>query len=123
MSTNDATPAADRGSECNDQLGLDPRRGAFEFFFAYSRRGRGPSKVPTFERLGDDTYADDHTQRHWWTWQRAQAEEREQMGRPTQDMELAGMRALRNTHRTVSGEYSREQASACWHAMVAALKA
>jgi hypothetical protein len=48
-------------------------REAFEKFFADSRRSRGPSKRPTFERLPDDTYADDHTQRHWWTWQQALA--------------------------------------------------
>jgi hypothetical protein len=36
---------------------------------------------------------------------------------PSADAELAGMRALRNTHRTVSGDYSREQARACWDAM------
>lgn len=41
---------------------------------------------------------------------------------PTKAMELAGMRALRNTHRTVSGEYSREQARACWDAMTRARK-
>ena len=53
----------------------------------------------------------------------AVAAARERLTRPTEAMELAGMRALRNTHRTVSGEYSREQARACWDAMVAALKA
>ena len=46
-------------------------REAFESFFVESRRGRGARKVPTFERLEDGTYADDHTQRHWWTWQKA----------------------------------------------------
>jgi hypothetical protein len=48
-----------------------PDRAAFELYFAASRSNRGPSKRPTFARLGDGTYADDHTQRHWWTWQQA----------------------------------------------------
>lgn len=52
----------------------------------------------------------------------AVAAEREACAKPTEAMELAGMRALRNTHRTVSGEYSREQARACWDAMVRAIK-
>lgn len=39
---------------------------------------------------------------------------------PSAEMELAGMRALRNTLPTVSGAYSREQARACWDAMIAA---
>lgn len=48
------------------------RRELFELFFAYSRRNRGPGNRPTFERLdGDGTHRDDHTQRHWWTWQQA----------------------------------------------------
>ena len=49
----------------------DDGRAEFETFFAESRRGRGPSKAPTFQRLQDGTYADDHTQRHWWTWQQS----------------------------------------------------
>jgi hypothetical protein len=48
-------------------------RAAFEAYFADSRRSKGPSKRPTFARLPDDTYADDHTQRHWWTWQQSRA--------------------------------------------------
>lgn len=52
----------------------------------------------------------------------AVAAEREACAKPTEAMELAGMRALRNTYRTVSGEYSREQARACWDAMVRARK-
>lgn len=50
-----------------------PNREAFEMWFASSRRSRGAGKRPTFARLPDDTYADDHTQRHWWTWQCALA--------------------------------------------------
>lgn len=48
-------------------------REAFEAYFAESRRNKGPSKRPTFALLFDGTYADDHTQRHWWTWQQALA--------------------------------------------------
>ena len=48
------------------------RRELFELFFAGSRRNRGPRHRPAFERFdGDGTYKDDHTQRHWWTWQQA----------------------------------------------------
>ena len=49
----------------------DTSRKAFEAFFLDSRRNRGASKRPTFDLLPDGTYADDHTQRHWWTWQQA----------------------------------------------------
>lgn len=48
-------------------------REAFEAYFAESRRSRGAGKRPTFEQFEDGTYKDDHTQRHWWTWQQAQA--------------------------------------------------
>lgn len=46
-------------------------RAAFERYFATSRKSKGAGRRPTFERRDDDTYADDHTQRHWWTWQNA----------------------------------------------------
>lgn len=49
----------------------DPVRQAFEAYYAESRKGKGFSRRPTFERLADGTYADDPTQRHWWTWQQA----------------------------------------------------
>ena len=49
----------------------DANRAAFEAYFASSRVGKSPRHRPTFTRLGDGTYADDHTQRHWWTWQQA----------------------------------------------------
>lgn len=52
-------------------MSQDLKREQFEAFFADSRRSRGVAKRPTFERRPDDTYADDHTQRHWWTWQQA----------------------------------------------------
>jgi hypothetical protein len=51
----------------------EPTRPAFERYFAWSRKSKGAAKRPTFERLGDGTYADDPTQRHWWTWQQALA--------------------------------------------------
>lgn len=50
---------------------FDPVRASFEVYFIQSRRNRGAHKRPTFERLPDGTYADDHIQRHWWTWQNA----------------------------------------------------
>lgn len=51
------------------------------------------------------------------------AVERERLQHPTQEMEIAGMRALRKTYRTVTGAESRQQARACWDAMVAAMAA
>lgn len=50
---------------------LPDLREAFEAYFANSRRGRGVKKIPVFKRLPDDSYADEPTQRHWWTWQNA----------------------------------------------------
>jgi hypothetical protein len=55
-----------------------------------------------------------------WALLRAERATRAAPTAPTEAMELAGMRALRNTYRTATGEYSREQARACWDAMVAA---
>jgi hypothetical protein len=51
----------------------DTTRPAFEAYFAASRKSKGVGKRPTFHRLPDGTYSDDHTQRHWWTWQNALA--------------------------------------------------
>lgn len=48
-------------------------RDRFETYFAESRKSKGASKRPAFERFNDGTYKDDHTQRHWWTWQQARA--------------------------------------------------
>lgn len=51
------------------------KREQFEAYFAgrKSRGAKGREKM--FARLPtDDTYADDSTQRHWWTWQNAIAE-------------------------------------------------
>lgn len=48
-------------------------RECFERFFSDSRRNRGAKHPPSFDRRDDGTYADDHTQRHWWTWQQALA--------------------------------------------------
>lgn len=49
----------------------DDLRAQFEAYFSNSRRGRIGKKIPAFQRLPDGTYADDSTQRHWWTWQNA----------------------------------------------------
>ena len=44
----------------------------FECYFLESRRSKGANRAPTFMRYEQDgTYIDDHTQRHWWTWQQA----------------------------------------------------
>lgn len=49
-------------------------RDEFEKWFAATR----PSKHrPNFALREDGTYVDDHTQRHWWTWQNAVLAERE----------------------------------------------
>ena len=52
---------------------MSEMREAFERWFLESRKSKGASRRPTFERMEDGTYADDCTQRHWWTWQNAQA--------------------------------------------------
>jgi len=46
----------------------ETQREAFEAYFLDSRKSK---RKPNFARLPDGTYADDHTQRHWWTWQKA----------------------------------------------------
>lgn len=44
----------------------------FECYFLESRKSKGGGRAPTFMRYEHDgTYIDDHTQRHWWTWQQA----------------------------------------------------
>lgn len=43
----------------------------FERYFIESRKSKGANRKPTFDRFEDGTYKDDHTQRHWWTWQNA----------------------------------------------------
>ncbi|HEY8877773.1 MAG TPA: hypothetical protein VIN03_09440 [Roseateles sp.] len=60
MSTENQSPAP-----------AQPARERFEAYFAASRKSKGAGKRPTFERFPDGTYKDDHTQRHWWTWQQA----------------------------------------------------
>jgi hypothetical protein len=50
------------------------QRAAFEVFYAGSRRNRGRERAEhLLDRLPDDTYALESTQRHWWTWQNAHA--------------------------------------------------
>jgi len=47
-------------------------RALFEAFFLASRSNRGAKKRERLlDRLPDGTYQEDHTQRHWWTWQTA----------------------------------------------------
>lgn len=55
----------------HDTLTLEPIRAAFERYFLQSRKSKGANRKPTFERFEDGAYKDDHTQRHWWTWQNA----------------------------------------------------
>lgn len=51
---------------------IEQTRGDFERYFLDSRRSKGASRRPTFMRYEHDgTYIDDHTQRHWWTWQQS----------------------------------------------------
>jgi hypothetical protein len=52
----------------------DQDRAAFEAFFRQSRSHSGRKKIERcLDRLEDDTYADESTQRHWWTWQQSRA--------------------------------------------------
>lgn len=46
---------------------------SFEAYFAASRKSKGTGRRANFDTMEDGTYADDHTQRHWWTWQNARA--------------------------------------------------
>lgn len=51
---------------------IEQTRIDFECYFLESRRSKGANRQPTFMRYEHDgTYIDDHTQRHWWTWQQA----------------------------------------------------
>ena len=47
---------------------MTANRELFESWFWATRKNKHRT---TFARLSDDTYADDHAQRHWWTWQAA----------------------------------------------------
>jgi len=60
---------------------------AFELYFLESRSGKGRKARPTLARLGDGTYADEPTQRHWWTWQNALAAQRERCAKMCEDRE------------------------------------
>jgi len=64
---------------------IEKERAAFEAFFADSRKGSGQAKVAKlFDRMPGGDYAQDHTQRHWWTWQNARrAASHEAAGSPT----------------------------------------
>jgi hypothetical protein len=48
-------------------------RERFEAYFVSSRKSKGVGRRPNIDRMSDGTYADDHTKRHWWTWQNALA--------------------------------------------------
>jgi hypothetical protein len=51
---------------------IEQSRIDFECYFLESRRSKGKGREPTFKRYEHDgTYIDDHTQRHWWTWQKS----------------------------------------------------
>lgn len=48
------------------------QRDRFEAFFRASRTGKGAKKAAALLARNDvDEYVEDHTQRHWWTWQTA----------------------------------------------------
>ncbi len=49
----------------------EPERERFEAFMA-QRNSKGVARRESmFDLLPDGTYAHDHVQRHWWTWQNA----------------------------------------------------
>jgi hypothetical protein len=50
---------------------IEATRPDFERYFLESRKSKGANRRPTFARFPDDTYQDDHTQRHRWTWQQS----------------------------------------------------
>jgi hypothetical protein len=49
-------------------------REAFEAFHAQRKSKGAQYRENLFGRLNDGSYADDSVQRHWWTWQNAQAD-------------------------------------------------
>lgn len=76
MNTTDATPAADRGSECNALLGLAQERAAFEAWCvqrwrgdrnALGRNGEDHPKNPGEYTIGNVEFA-------WQAWQRARVD-------------------------------------------------
>lgn len=72
MNTTDATPAADRGSECNDLLGPLPERAMFETWAV----GQG-YLLNRIDIGGCDDYGDLRTEGAWEAWKAAVAAERE----------------------------------------------
>lgn len=117
--TDQATPAKVR---LTDELGpMPPERAAFERYFSASRKSKGAWRAVNFARLQDGTYADDHTQRHWWTWQNA-LNTCNALGEPDMAMKAAGVTALY----TASGnelEATVDEIAAAYRAMVAAARA
>jgi hypothetical protein len=77
-----------------EDLVLSPDREAFERYFAGSRKSKGAGRKPTFARLQDGTYADDHTQRHWWTWQNASSARNAMPTEPCRARHAKGVQAL-----------------------------
>ena len=71
MSTND-TNAPDRGSECNDLLGMVPERSRFEAW----ADGQG-YPLNRIDICGGDDYGDLRTEGAWEAWKAAVAAERE----------------------------------------------
>ena len=116
--TEEATPAKVR---LTDGLGpTSPERAAFERYFSASRKSKGAGRGVNFARLQDGTYADDHTQRHWWTWQNA-LNTCNALGEPDMAMKAAGVTALY----AASGndlEATGDEIAAAYRAMVAAHK-
>ncbi len=101
--------------------GPESERAAFERYFATSRKSKGAGRSPDFARLQDGTYADDHTQRHWWTWQNALNSCNALLNEPCMAMKAAGVTALYKA----SGdelEATGDEIAAAYRAMVAARK-
>jgi hypothetical protein len=94
-STNATNAAGPLGSASSEGLGAAaPERAAFERYFATSRKSKGAGRSQNFARLQDGTYADDHTQRHWWTWQNALNSCNALLNEPCMAMKAAGVTAL-----------------------------
>lgn len=94
-------------------------RTAFERYFADSRKSKGPSRQPTFAKLEDGTHADDHTQRHWWTWQQAVAAERDMAGMTNGELQMEIYNLQQLLIRRVYGDPSQGVSLTVsgWHSM------
>lgn len=57
-------------ARANGMFDESSERPAFEVWFSDSRRGKGTAFLAkALQRASDGSYADESTQRHWWTWQ------------------------------------------------------